>query len=177
MGDLYVDVGIEPELPKAPLPPLPEGDCARLLERGPASESPGTFAVVLSCIDGRIQRPLAEWVCARFGVAYADVVTAPGIDAVIADGEDAARQALVRMMCVSRLAHHSARVVLAGHHDCAANPDDRAGHEAQIERAVAYLRAMLPRVEFTGVYVDETWSPCAVGAARAEAISPAPPPR
>lgn len=142
--------------------PRADGDCARRLARAPAQQPAEFFAVMLTCIDGRVQQPLTEWVRARYGVAYADVVTEPGIDAVLASGPDDVRQALLDKICVSRLAHHSGSLVLAGHHDCAANPVDRAVHEIHIRAAVDFLRAALPRLEVAGVYVDETWTPHAI---------------
>ncbi len=139
-----------------------DSGCARRLGRAPAEEPPESFAVLLTCIDGRVQQPLSEWVRARYGVAYADVVTEPGMDAVLSSGADHLRQAVLDKVCVSRLAHHCRSLVIAGHHDCAANPGDRTDHERQIRLAVAFLRDALPRLQVAGVYVDETWTPQAV---------------
>jgi hypothetical protein len=118
---------------------------------------------MLTCIDGRVQGPLSAWVRARYEVAHADVITEPGMAAVLADGDDGARSALVDKICVSRLAHHTAYAVIAGHHDCAVNPVPQQAHEDQIRRAVGYLRAALPRLSVTGVFVDHTWTPRLVG--------------
>lgn len=139
--------------------PRPDGDCAQRLGRGLGREPSAAFAVLLTCIDGRIQTPLAQWVRQRYEVAYADVITEPGIDAVLAHGPEEARAALLDKICISRLAHHAAHAVIAGHHDCAANPVARAVHEEQIRAAVDYLRATLPRLTTVGVYVDNTWTP------------------
>ena len=149
-----------PDLPEpGTASPLPDGDCARRLGRPPAEDVGASFALVLSCIDGRIQLPLQAWARGSLNVDYADVVTEPGIDLVLAHGSATAREGILDKACVSRLAHHSACLILAGHADCAANPVDRAQHEVQIAGAVAYLRSALPRVAVIGVFLDEAWTP------------------
>lgn len=139
--------------------PRRDGDCARRLGRQPADDIEGGFAVVLNCIDGRVQRPLADWARERYDVDYADAVTEPGIDAVLALGDPAAREALLDKICVSRLAHLACYLVIAGHHDCAANPVPRSVHEEHVRSAVGYLRTALPGFRVDGVFLDETWTP------------------
>ncbi|HEX6967686.1 MAG TPA: carbonic anhydrase, partial [Micromonosporaceae bacterium] len=56
----------------------------------------GRFATVLTCIDGRIQRPLDEWVRQRLDVEYVDTITEPGPDAVVAGGGEQQLAALLR---------------------------------------------------------------------------------
>ena len=107
----------------------------------------GRFAVVRNCIEGRAQRPLLDCVRARYD---ADVVTEPEIDAVLALGDAATRGALLDKVCVSRLAH-LAYLVVAGHHDCAANAVPRPVHEEHLRTAVHRLRATQPRLEVAGV--------------------------
>lgn len=139
--------------------PRRDGDCARRLGRQPADGVEGGFAVVLSCIDGRVQRALADWVREQYDVDYADVITEPGVDAVLALGDPAVREALLDKVCISRLAHLSSYLVVAGHHDCAANPVPQVVHEEQIRAAVRRLRAALPGFHVDGVFQDETWAP------------------
>lgn len=146
----------------APAParlPRRDGDCARRLGRQPADGVEGGFAVVLNCIDGRVQRSLADWVREQYDVEYADTVTEPGIDAVLALGDPSALEALLDKVCISRLAHLACYLVVAGHHDCAANPVPRSVHEEHIRTAVGHLRTALPGFHVDGVFLDETWTP------------------
>ncbi len=142
--------------------PLPDGECARRLGRQPTDSIDGGFAVVLNCIDGRAQQPLLDWVCTQYAIDYADVVTEPGIAALLASGAPKWRDAVLDKVCVSRLAHLSCYLVVAGHHDCAANPVPRPVHEEQIRTAMQWLRTALPRFDIAGVYVDDTWTACPV---------------
>lgn len=143
-------------------PPLRDGECARRLGRQPTESIEGGFAVVLNCIDGRAQQPLLDWMRDQYDVDYADVVTEPGIDALLAEGPQDAREAVLNKVCVSRLAHLSCYLVVAGHHDCAANPVPRPRHEEQIRAAAHWLRSALPRFDVAGVYLDQTWAACPV---------------
>ena len=138
-------------------------DCAARLGRRPAPAGPERFAVVLNCIDGRTQQPLLDWVREELDVAHVDVVTEPGVDGVLAHGDDRALQDLLDKVCVSRLAHGAVALVVAGHHDCAANPGDAEAHAADVSRAVEAVSAALPELPVRGVYVDRTWSVVPVG--------------
>lgn len=138
--------------------PVPPRDCAARLGRGPAGANEHAFAVLLNCIDGRAQQPAAEWVRNTLGVTHVDVVTEPGVDAVVAHGDKASVEALLDKVCVSRLAHGAGELVIAGHHDCAANPGDADMHAKDIASAVDRLQAALPEIAVRGIYVDETWA-------------------
>ena len=44
----------------------------------------GKFATSVSCMDGRIQIPLTNWIKKNFSVDYVDTITEPGIDKLVA---------------------------------------------------------------------------------------------
>ena len=48
----------------------------------------GKFATSVSCMDGRIQIPLINWIKENFSVDYVDTITEPGIDKLVADNTD-----------------------------------------------------------------------------------------
>jgi hypothetical protein len=133
-------------------------DCAARLGRGPAHAGAERFAVLLNCIDGRTQQPLLEWVRRELDVSHVDVVTEPGVDGVLARGDGAMVQALLDKVCVSRLAHGAVALVLAGHHDCAANPGQAVSHLQDLERATEVVVQALPELPVHAVYVDHTWA-------------------
>jgi hypothetical protein len=113
----------------------------------------GTFAVAVSCIDGRVHEPLLAWVRERTGVDHVDLVTEPGPDAALADCPTGACDAIRARLSVSLQAHHPNAVVIAGHDDCAANPVDPATHRLHIAAAVHELRSWDHTVPVTGVWV------------------------
>lgn len=133
-------------------------DCASRLGRTATGHGGPRFAVLLNCIDGRAQQPAAAWVRENLDVEFVDVVTEPGVDAVLARGQEATREALLDKVCVSRIAHGAVGLVVAGHHDCAANPGDAEAHAQDITRAVDALRKALPEIPVQGLYIDATWT-------------------
>jgi hypothetical protein len=43
------------------------------------------FVTTLNCIDGRVQLPVIRWIMAYYEVKYTDMITAPGMDGILAD--------------------------------------------------------------------------------------------
>ena len=45
----------------------------------------GSFATSVSCIDGRIQGPISNWIKEKNSVDYVDTITEPGLDKRISE--------------------------------------------------------------------------------------------
>ena len=133
-------------------------DCARRLGRDAAPGHGERFAVLLNCIDGRTQQPLIEWARRELDVDHVDIVTEPGVDGVLARGDSTALSALLDKVCVSRVAHGATELVIAGHHDCAANPGDESSHKNDLRTAAGAVQRALPELAVRTVYVDSRWS-------------------
>jgi hypothetical protein len=114
-----------------------------------------TFASAVACIDGRIQRPVAEWVRRNYQVDHVDMVTEPGADAALWRGDETVTASVVRRLKVSRDAHATRVVAVSGHADCAANPVDEGQHVEHIARAAQRLRSLFPGLIVIGLWVDE----------------------
>ncbi len=39
-------------------------------------------------MDGRVQLPVINWILSNYEVKYADMITAPGMDGLLADSND-----------------------------------------------------------------------------------------
>ena len=50
--------------------------------------SEGKFATSVSCIDGRIQFPLASWIKKMHSIDFVDVISEPGVDKKIVENID-----------------------------------------------------------------------------------------
>jgi len=112
---------------------------------------------VLNCIDGRTQLPANSWMKQQYGLDYIDTVTQPGIDKVLADGEDEHTQAIREKAEVSVNAHGSDIIAVVGHHDCAANPVDKSDHMQHITQAMETVRSWGLPVRVVGLWIDEAW--------------------
>jgi len=111
------------------------------------------FGSVLNCIDGRAQRPAADYLSDLFGVGPIDAVTAPGMVKHLAQPTDRTAQILDDLR-VSLTKHASTQIGVVSHADCAGNPVDDEVQQEQTAAAVANLRAEFPQAEVVGVWLD-----------------------
>ncbi len=120
--------------------------------------APLRFGTLVTCIDGRVQRPTILWMRDRYGLDYVDVISAPGPDKLLVAGEESAEVALVRRnVGFSIAAHDSQLVALCGHHDCAGNPATDDEHWEQIRQGTALLRSWGLVADTVGLWLGEGW--------------------
>ncbi len=116
----------------------------------------GKFATSVSCIDGRIQTPLTNWIKENYSVDYVDTVTEPGVDKNIA--KDSIIESIKTKARISIHAHKSELIVFSGHYDCAANPVSNEEHIEFIKKGVEVISSWNLGVKIVGVLVDESWN-------------------
>ena len=116
----------------------------------------GKFATSVSCMDGRIQTPLAKWIKENYSVDYVDTITEPGVDKTIT--ENSVFESIKTKVSISINAHKSELVVVSGHYDCAANPVSDEEHIAQIKNAVDVISSWGLNTNVIGVWVDGSWN-------------------
>jgi hypothetical protein len=115
----------------------------------------GKFATSVSCIDGRIQIPLTNWIKENFSVDYVDTITEPGIDKQVADNTDL--ESIKIKVGISINKHESELIVVSGHYDCAGNPVSNEEHITQIKKGIEVISSWNLGVKVVGVWVDDTW--------------------
>ena len=115
----------------------------------------GKFATSVSCMDGRIQIPLINWIKENFSVDYVDTITEPGIDKLIADNTDL--ESIRIKVGISINKHESELIVVSGHYDCAGNPVSNEEHITQIKKGIEVISSWNLGVKVVGVWVDDTW--------------------
>ena len=115
----------------------------------------GKFATSVSCMDGRIQIPLTNWIKENFSVDYVDTITEPGIDKLVADNTDL--ESIKIKVGISINKHESELIVVSGHYDCAGNPVSNEEHITQIKKGIEVISSWNLRVNVVGVWVDDTW--------------------
>ena len=113
------------------------------------------FATAITCIDGRVQQPVSEWIKLRFNVRYVDLITEPGPDKLIADASSKVIDAIVQKTLFSITHHHSTVVALVGHDTCAANPASKEEHFEQILEGVQVLISYSMPAQIIGLWVNE----------------------
>ena len=115
----------------------------------------GKFATSVSCMDGRIQIPLTNWIKENFSVDYVDTITEPGIDKQVADNTDL--ESIKTKIGISINKHKSELIVVSGHYDCAGNPVSNEEHITQIKKGIEVISSWNLGVKVVGVWVDDTW--------------------
>ena len=113
------------------------------------------FATAITCIDGRVQRPVSDWVKLHVNVDHVDLVTEPGPDMVLSTGPKGLIDEVLRKAAFSVRHHFSPVVILAGHDSCAANPISREEHIEQIKDGVEVILSYRLGVRVLGLWVSE----------------------
>lgn len=131
----------------------------------------GRFATSLSCIDGRVQAPLSEWIRRMSGAEYVDTVTEPGMDRALSGG-GAAAESLRKKANISVRAHGSRLIVVSGHADCAGNPVSDEEHMRQVAECVRVAESWGTGAEVAGVFVDSERRVVPVGGGPGPSPSP-----
>ena len=65
-----------------------------------------TFATAINCISGRVQLPVITYIKNAQGVDYVDMITAPGVNKLLADGI---------YLTTTELIKKSAEISVSGH--------------------------------------------------------------
>ena len=117
----------------------------------------GKFGTVINCIDGRTQIPVSKWIKENYSLDYIDTITEPGPDRVISEKNITKIEQLKTKVLISIKAHGSKIVIVAGHHDCAANPVSKTNHIDQIKKSINEIKSWNLDVDVFGIWVNEEW--------------------
>ena len=116
------------------------------------------FCTAINCMDGRVQRPVIEYLQNRFSAECVDTITEPGPDRILAEQSDSNQvESIFTRLEISVARHQSSGVAVVGHYDCAGNPVPKDEQVPHIESAVKLVRERYPNVEVIGLWVDENW--------------------
>ena len=113
------------------------------------------FATAITCIDGRVQQPIVDWMKLNTNVDYVDLITEPGPDKALNDGPVHIINEIVRKVSFSILHHSSNIVAVTGHYDCAANDADKEEHIEQILEGVRVLLSYQINARVLGLWLNE----------------------
>lgn len=113
------------------------------------------FGTALNCIDGRTQIPVIKWLKRNFDVDYVDLITEPGMDKVLSQGNWFETQRLRENVVISMTAHNSSIVAVVGHYDCAANPVSDCEHFRDIIASVNTVKSWGLPIRVIGLWVDK----------------------
>ena len=118
-----------------------------------------SFFTAINCMDGRVQKPVIEYLTGRFGVDFIDTITEPGPVRILAEQMDPdLLRSIFRRVDVSIEKHASRGIAVVAHHDCAGNPYPASVQRDQLDKAVACVKSRYPEMPVIALWVDDSWS-------------------
>ena len=116
------------------------------------------FATAINCMDGRVQRPVIDFITKNYGIDYVDMITEAGPDGILSkDIETGALDSIKKRVAISVNKHGSKLIFIAGHHDCAGNPVDKKTHKENILKAIQIIDKWGFAAQVHGLWIDNNW--------------------
>ena len=117
------------------------------------------FCTVICCMDGRIQRPINEYLRKRFKAEYVDTITEAGPIMLLSEQKNMpAIDLILDRLNISIEIHKSVGLAISGHYDCARNPAEKDVQINQIKDSIKFIKKYYPDIEIIGLWVDKNWS-------------------
>ena len=115
------------------------------------------FATIVSCMDGRIQKPLRDFAIKKFVVTYVDAITDRGglLRSLSEEKNETYLSNMIENIQVSLTSHKSKGIVIAGHKHCAGYPISDDQKKKEVLYAADLIRNSIPGVEVVPVFVSE----------------------
>lgn len=111
------------------------------------------FVTCLNCIDGRVQLPVINWIIENYDVKYVDMITAPGMDGILADKNNDVKD-IFEKLAFSNEGHSTELIFIVGHHDCLANHVEDETHNKQVIDSVKRIKKLYSSCDVIGIWVD-----------------------
>lgn len=117
-----------------------------------------TFAVAISCIDGRIQIPVIEWIKTNYSVDYVDLITEPAPNKILSENKQLELISSLRnRLKISTEKHNSRLLTLVAHADCVSNDSSNEIQMVQIKSAKSIVESWGFDLKIIGLWVDEAF--------------------
>lgn len=119
------------------------------------------FATAINCMDGRAQEPVIGYLQEFFGIDYVDMITEPGPNKILSEGEDTDTiQRLKEKVEISVGKHGSQIISIVGHYDCVGNPANEDTQKEHLKKAVSVIVSWgFPVKEIIALWLDENFKP------------------
>jgi hypothetical protein len=115
---------------------------------------PLRFALAITCLDGRVQRPVVDYMRRTYGVDYVDLITEPGPEWALTDAARRGVQAAIhRNASFSVRGHDAELIAVAAHDDCLGNDADSEKRLRQLHDAMQMVTGWALGVDVIGLWV------------------------
>lgn len=115
-----------------------------------------SFCTAISCLDGRVQLPVIQYLQKRFKASYVDLITEAGVNLILSKQDNAGLvQSILEKVRISIEEHNSLGVGIVGHHDCFGNPASKDRQMTHIQNATQFIKKKHKKVEIIGLWVNK----------------------
>jgi carbonic anhydrase len=116
------------------------------------------FVAVINCMDGRIQKPVIEYLQENYNADHVDLITEPGPNKILAEATDhQVVENIKKRVDISVNKHLAKTLAVTGHYDCAGNPVDEIIQKEQTKKAAAVLSSWYPELKIVTLWIDSNW--------------------
>jgi hypothetical protein len=116
------------------------------------------FITAINCIDGRVQEPVTEYLKKKYKADYVDMVTAPGPNKILAEGDDSGSIVNLRNCVEISMKKHGSKILaVCAHHDCAGNPVDEEQQKKHLLQAVEVINTWGFNIRVILLWIDSNW--------------------
>ena len=125
---------------------------------------PKEFATAINCIDGRVQKPVTEYMQKNFKVDYVDMITEPGPNKILSEGKDInIVEFLKKKVEISVEKHNSQIIAVAAHYDCAGNSENEDVQKEHLRKAMNVIASWgFPVKKIIALWLDENFKPSSI---------------
>ena len=119
------------------------------------------FAAAINCIDGRVQKPVLEYIRNSFSVDYVDMITEPGPNKILSEGKDVnIIEFLKKKVGISVEKHNSQIIAVVAHYDCAGYSASEDVQKEHLRKAVSVIASWgFPVKKIIALWLDENFKP------------------
>ena len=116
------------------------------------------FATAVNCMDGRVQMPVINYLIENYNIDYVDMITEPGPIKILSENININLINLIKKrVIISVEKHNSNLIAIAGHYDCAGNPEDKDIQIKQIIKSIETVKSWYGNVQIIGLWINENW--------------------
>ncbi len=126
-----------------------------LYDNGAQGEIALEYAAAITCVDGRSDQPVVDWMKQNFLVHYVDRITVPEPDRVLPDGPADEIELVRHHVEYCLRTHHPAILAIAAHHDCAGGAISADEHRQRLRNAVEVLKGWRTTMRIVGLWLNE----------------------
>jgi len=114
------------------------------------------FVTCLNCMDGRVQKPVIEWLTKTYLAEHIDMITEAGMDGFLVNMNRLPAE-LRNKIDISLQKHGSGQIFIVSHYDCGGHAVDEITHRKHTLIAVDKIKMLYPECKVYGLWISEAW--------------------